>query len=170
MIEKENLKDIYPLSPMQEGMLFQALSEEDRSLYVEQTSYRVKGKIDLVAFEAAWNRLVERYDILRTLFVHKKSRRPLQVVLKKREIEFSVEDLTRVPQAALEKRVRKIREADRARGFDLTGDLLMRIKVLKLSPETSEVIWSHHHILMDGWCRGDLHAGRPEIRGGLSAP
>ncbi len=158
MIQRENMKDVHPLSPMQEALLFQSISGGDPSLYVEQISYRVRGRIDLAAFQGAWNRMVERYDILRTVFVYKKPPRPLQVVLKKLDVEITVADLTGEPRETMEERVAENRRADRERGFEFGGGPLMRIKILLLPGECWEVIWSRHHILMDDWCRGVIQA------------
>ncbi len=93
MISKKNLKDLYPLSLMQEGMLFHALLETQSTAYFEQTSYLIKGNLDIEIFKYSLNELFKRHDVLRTVIVHKKVARPLQVVLKELEAAFYFEDL-----------------------------------------------------------------------------
>jgi surfactin family lipopeptide synthetase C len=152
MIDRANLKDLYPLSPMQEGMLYHALREPDSTAYFEQISYRLSGTLDMALFERAWNELVARHDILRTLFVFEKTKRPLQVVLKSSRMEFRFKDLRGQTPEDHERAVLAKRDEDKRRGFDLTQGPLMRAWVLQLDENVYEVIWSHHHILMDGWC------------------
>ena len=152
MIARENLQDIYPLSPLQEGMLFDAILRQNSQAYFEQLSYRVAGPLDLDRFEAAWNELFKRHDIFRTAFIYEKTKRPLQIVLKERRIDFRVEDLAGLSRPEQDLRIAGRRQEDRARGFNLATESLVRIIVLKLGAERFEIIWSHHHILMDGWC------------------
>jgi len=159
-----NIKDIYTLSPMQEGMLFHSLLTPGSTAYFEQTSYRLRGKLDPVIVEKSLNRLFERHDILRTAFVHEGRDRPLQVVLKNRRVEFSYEDIGDRPTGAEKDAfIAEFREKDRQRSFDLTHDPLMRVALVRVGPEEHEFTWSHHHILMDGWCVGILIAEYFEI-------
>ncbi|MCP5425319.1 MAG: amino acid adenylation domain-containing protein [Gammaproteobacteria bacterium] len=156
MIAKADLQDLYPLSPMQQGMLFHALLDPDSRAYFEQVSYRVGGRLDRASFEEAWNTLFRRHAVLRTVFAHEKTRRPLQLVLKERRPEMRYEDLRRLGEAERQAVVEQRREEDRQRGFDLTQDVLMRFSILQLGEATHEIIWSMHHILLDGWCMGVL--------------
>ncbi|MDW3192239.1 MAG: amino acid adenylation domain-containing protein [Cytophagales bacterium] len=153
------LKDVYPLSPMQEGLLFHALSEPDTSYYFEQVSYRLEGQVDQSAVEQSLLRLASRYDILRTVFVSGGHDRPLQVVQEDGVIGYTYEDLREevsTSRQELEEILQGYREADRSRGFDLSKGPLMRVSIYRLSEAVYEFVWSHHHILMDGWCMSIL--------------
>jgi amino acid adenylation domain-containing protein/non-ribosomal peptide synthase protein (TIGR01720 family) len=154
MLSKENIQNIYPLSPMQEGMFFHALYEPNSSVYFEQTSYRLHGSLNIKLVEKSLNELFKRYDILRTIFSKKKSEKLLQIVLKERMVDFFYEDIS--GREDKEEYVVNFRERDKKNVFDLTRDVLMRVAVLQTSAEEYEFIWSHHHILMDGWCMGIL--------------
>jgi len=154
MKSKGNIKDIYTLSPMQEGMLYHSLVDNNASIYFEQVAYRLHGQLDISVVYKNLNELLKRYDILRTVFIHEKQDRPLQVVLQEREMDFRYEDLRGIEDK--EKFIKTFREEDRTRYFDLQKDVLIRVSVLQLSDTEYEFIWSHHHILMDGWCRGIL--------------
>ncbi|MBC9915683.1 condensation domain-containing protein, partial [Chitinophaga varians] len=101
--------------------------------------------------------------------------RPLQVVLRERALDFRYEDVRALCQAGGEEAslVHDIAVSDRARGFDLSRDVLMRLTVVRSAAETYWFIWSHPHIVMDGWCMGivisdfrELYASR---RGGRMA-
>ncbi|MFD2875845.1 condensation domain-containing protein [Paenibacillus rhizoplanae] len=76
---------IYPLSPMQAGMLFQALREPQSSAYFEQMSFTIQGSLHEAHLEKSLSLLMERYDIFRTVFMCEGLERPLQIVLKKRK-------------------------------------------------------------------------------------
>lgn len=154
MINKKNIKNIYALSPLQEGMLFHSLYDRDSLAYFEQISYRVSGDLDVKTFEKTWNELFRRHDILRTVFVVKNVPQPLQVVLKERRIDFFFEDLRLLGLEAQDAYLKDFKERDRKRSFDLSSDVLMRMSIFQLSDRSFEVIWSFHHILLDGWCLG----------------
>ncbi len=83
MVARSDVIDMYSLSPMQEGMLFHYIMDETSAAYFEQMSYQVKGELDIATFERAFNRLIDRYDVLRTVFIYKSAKKPRQVLLKK---------------------------------------------------------------------------------------
>ncbi|MDR3516548.1 MAG: amino acid adenylation domain-containing protein [Azospirillaceae bacterium] len=144
-----------PLSPLQEGMLFHALSG-DRQSYFEQFTYRLRGALDLPAFAAAWRDLAARHAVLRAAVVAATGagQPPCLRILASRTIEFNHQDLRGA--AAADDAVAAYRQADRERGFDLARDPLMRVTVLQRGDTEAEVVWSHHHIILDGWSLGIL--------------
>ncbi|WP_040496073.1 hybrid non-ribosomal peptide synthetase/type I polyketide synthase, partial [Fulvivirga imtechensis] len=147
------ITDVYPLSPMQEGLLFHALLDEQAEHYFNQLSYRLCGEINITFIEHSLNEIMSRYDILRTIFLHKEYDRPIQVVLSNRKGDFSFQDIREeVLESDRKTVVQKYRELDRSAKFRLSKDVLMRVKVYQTGDEDYEFIWSFHHILMDGWC------------------
>jgi bacitracin synthase 3 len=162
MISKANVKNIYPLTPLQEGILFHALYGAG-SAYFEQLCYRISGRLDPGLFEKAWEELVRRHDVLRTIFVHKDVPRPLQIVLKQWRIDFTFIDLKGEVRGEAEARLAGLKEQDRARPFNLGRDPLTRVTVVSLADNEAEVIWSHHHIILDGWSVGILQGELLEI-------
>ncbi|MGR9012021.1 MAG: amino acid adenylation domain-containing protein [Gammaproteobacteria bacterium] len=155
VIDKQNVANIYPLTPLQEGFLFHALSNQDDS-YIQQITYLLKGRFDRQRFCLVWQRLFERHEILRTLFFHTGAERPLQVVLKKQSPVFENVDLRHLSVQEQLQRRQQIKSRDRKRGFRLNQDCLMRFTLLQLSDDSTEVIWTHHHIILDGWSLGIL--------------
>ena len=93
MIDKKNIKNIYEMTPLQEGMFFHSLYDSESSAYFEQTRDRIIGCVDTLLFEKSWQALVSRHDIFRTLFVNHKQGKLLQIVLKDRSIPFLFQDL-----------------------------------------------------------------------------
>ncbi|MBF0552582.1 MAG: AMP-binding protein, partial [Deltaproteobacteria bacterium] len=151
-IAQDNLTDIYPLSPMQEGMLYHKLYESDSAAYFEQLSWPITGRLDVAAFQASWDSLLNRHDVFKTVFIHKGTPLPLQLVLKERRMDFAFEDLSLLDPSRQQDVLAAARQHDFAKGFDLSRDVLMRVKLFKLGTKSYQVIWSHHHITMDGWC------------------
>lgn len=148
---KNNIKSIYPLSPMQEGMMFHKMLDEDSSEYFIRFIIRFSGKLDIRTVRESLDILGSSYDILRTAFLRpKKGTEPLQVVLEDRKIELSTLDISEYKEKDDE--LRKIMEADLSRGFDLLKDSLLRMTVVYRSQEECVALWSLHHIILDGWC------------------
>ncbi|MVO98163.1 non-ribosomal peptide synthetase [Paenibacillus lutrae] len=156
MKNKAEIQDIYPLSYMQEGMLFQTLYDGEARAYVEQTTLTLQGILNEEAFRQSVQLLINRYDIFRTVFLPSvaEMNRPQQVVLKQRDAEVHMEDLRGLSENEQSERVQSFVSEDRARGFDLSKDMLLRLTLLRTGEQRYICVWSHHHILMDGWCIG----------------
>lgn len=149
--------EIYPLTPMQHGLFYEARKDVISDAYFEQMSFRLEGDLDIEAFSQAWKRLSGRYPALRSVFVDRELEQPLQLVRRHQELPFEVHDFISLDEDERAARVRIFQEKDRRRQFDLESGPLMRVGVLRLDQRTVQVIWSHHHILMDGWCVGVLY-------------
>src|SRR5262249_7673331 len=90
--ERDQAQDIYPLSPMQQGLLFHSLYEPGRGTYYDQMSCRIEGELNVEAFKRAWQSVVDRHAILRTSFVWEGLKEPLQVVERRLKLVFREED------------------------------------------------------------------------------
>ncbi len=143
--------DAYPLTPMQEGMLFHSLREPETGVYVEQSAFHLDGPINLDALEAAWRTLVTRHDILRTAFAWEGLDEVLQLVYHEAPLEVQRLDWSNDSAAALEARLEAFLDEDRIRGFDLAAPPLMRVALIQHAPEQHHMVWTNHHTLLDGW-------------------
>ena len=151
-IRKEDLQDLYPLTRMQEGMLFHALNEPSSPAYIEQVTWRVRGPLDKARYSQAWDRLHARYEVLRSVFTHEKTREPLQMVLKQRDADVEwTTDLQGLPATEQHARLREARQRERAQGFDLASGPLLRVRAHQLADDDAEICITWHHILLDGW-------------------
>lgn len=151
--QKYALKDIYPLSPMQKGMLFHSLYDPSSDSYFEQITCWIAGRPDKNILKKSMDILTDRYDILRTAFLREDYEQPLQIVLKDRKTNFSFRDLREVTTGLPpEEAIVSFQSQDRSRKFDLSKDVLSRLALLQTDEEQFVLIWSYHHILMDGWC------------------
>jgi amino acid adenylation domain-containing protein len=150
-VAKQNVEDFYPLSPMQQGMLFHSMLAPGSGVYVEQWSCTLTGHFDLTAFRQAWQRVMDRHAILRTGFLSESQQGPIQVVYRKIPLVVDQKDWQELSESAQAEALEAYLEADRERGFDLKRPPLMRFSLLQTGPERFEFVWSHHHILLDGW-------------------
>lgn len=152
MGNQPEIQKIYPLAPMQEGMLFHALLDEHSESYFEQMEITIKGKLDPELFERSFQMLVQRYEVFRTNFVTQKIQKPRQVVFKERTVSAYFEDIATVDERGQTQFIEEFKAQDRKRGFDLLKDILARAAIIRTGPESYRIIWSFHHIIMDGWC------------------
>ncbi|MFT5823207.1 MAG: amino acid adenylation domain-containing protein [Crocinitomix sp.] len=150
-----SLEDVYELAPLQEGIYYHWMFQESKTQYFEQMSYRVHAKdLELDKLKLAYDALVARHGILRTSFTNDYAKKSLQIVRKEVASNFTFEKTEN--RADKEGYVRHIKQNDRELGFDLTDPSQMRMHIIDLSDGEYEFIWSHHHILMDGWCMSVL--------------
>lgn len=91
-MDKKNIEDLYPLSPMQTGMLFHSITAGESGVYIEQLSFAISGSFVPAAFQEAWQRLVNRHSILRTAFLYQDLKEPVQVVQRKVSVPFATLD------------------------------------------------------------------------------
>lgn len=154
MLRKENIHDIYPLSPMQEGIFYHYLRKKNSPTYFIQNCYRIKAYLEVDNIESSFIKLIERHEVLRTVFTNKGINKLLQIVLKEVKPHFYYLDLSNKSPEECEVSIHNYRENDRENGFDLSKDILMRLAVFQINEDEFEFVWSHHHILMDGWCSG----------------
>jgi amino acid adenylation domain-containing protein len=150
-MSSNNIEDIYPLSPLQQGMLFHSLYAPESRAYFHQYTCELEGPLDLSAFKKAWRRLVDRHTILRTSFEWEELDEPVQIV--NQGVEFSIELLNWevMTSEEQERQFETFMEGDRNLGFELSRAPLMRLSLVRLSDELHRLVWSHHHILLDGW-------------------
>ncbi|MFP2902304.1 condensation domain-containing protein, partial [Corallococcus sp. 4LFB] len=146
-----DLEDVYPLSPLQQGMLFHALLEPTSGMYCEQMAWSFHGTVNLPVMRRAWELLVERNAILRTSFVWDGLSEPLQVVHASAELPWRELDWRGLSQAEQQDLFQQYLADDRARGHDVTRAPLMRLTVVRMDDHVLRCLWSIHHLLLDGW-------------------
>ncbi len=147
----DDVEDAYPLTPMQEGMLFHSLYAPGEGGYVGQYVFSLAGEVDAAAFRRAWQGAVDRHPALRTDFAWEGLDRPLQRVRRGAEVPFLEEDWRGLPAGEQAARLDAFLAEDRARGFDPARAPLMRLAVFRLADDLHRVAWTHHHLVTDGW-------------------
>ncbi|HEY9345620.1 MAG TPA: amino acid adenylation domain-containing protein, partial [Inquilinus sp.] len=144
------IEDLYPLSPMQQGMLFHSLQVPE--LYITQIRVDVDG-LDAGRFARAWEAAVESHAILRTGFLGQDDR-PLQLV--RRRVPSPVQQLDWRDRPELEQALSELSASDRSRGFDLAAPPLLRVLLVRTAEERYRLILTSHHLLLDGWSTSRL--------------
>ena len=148
------VENIYRLTPMQEGMLFHSLSDQESGQYVEQAACTVVGDLDPAALKRAWEGVLARHSVLRAGFHWEEVDRPVQVVYRQVDLPWREEDWRGLPEEAQAARFEALFEADQRLGFELGRPPLMRVTLVRLGDRAWRFLWSHHHLLLDGWSLG----------------
>lgn len=147
------IEDFYPLSPAQQGMLFHALYDPRARLYSQQSAMHLEGELDVEAFRRAWQRVMERHAVLRSSFVWDSVKEPVQVVHRRVELPLEQHDLSRLPPGERESALAERWRAEQERGLELSSPPLMRLVLVRVGASSHRLLWSWHHILLDGWSR-----------------
>jgi amino acid adenylation domain-containing protein/non-ribosomal peptide synthase protein (TIGR01720 family) len=151
---RRDVEDIYPLTPLQHGLLFHTLYEPDAQIGFSQLSCRLNGELNVTAFAHAWAAVVQRHTILRTAFVWENLEQPLQIV--SRDVNPRLDHLDWQSLDETEQQLELFLEQDRARGFVLSEAPLMRLALIQIAPDAYYFVWSRHHLLLDGWSGSEV--------------
>nr|MBA2288161.1 AMP-binding protein [Ktedonobacteraceae bacterium] len=147
----QNVEDIYPLSPLQQGMLFHSLYAPASGIYCEQMGIIFHEPFDSAAFKRAWQHVIDRHSILRTAFLWEELDEPLQVVQQHVPLPWAEQNWQDCSPSEQTTRLEDFLRADLERGFELARAPLLRLTLLRLSTDSCHFIWSYHHLLLDGW-------------------
>jgi|GEM_PF-401820 len=147
----KNIESIYPLSPLQEGMLFHTLYAPNSGVYVEHMLLTLSGNLNPDAFKQAWQQVVKRHGALRTLFAWEDRKQSLQIVTKQVDLPWSYVNWQQISPTEQQQKLEALLKEDREQGFQLNHAPLMRCILIQLTRQTYKLIWSFHHILIDGW-------------------
>jgi amino acid adenylation domain-containing protein len=146
-----NIEDIYSLSPMQQGMLFHTLYSPESEFYFEQLVCTLKGELNLSFFQEAWQTVVAKHPVLRSSFHWEEIEKPLQMISQKVELPWMVYDWKHWDNLQQKAALESLLKSDLASGIELDQAPLMRFTLIQLASDSYQFIWSHHHILLDGW-------------------
>ncbi|MEM7252664.1 MAG: amino acid adenylation domain-containing protein, partial [Pseudomonadota bacterium] len=173
-IDKAQIQSILPLSPTQAGLLFHSVYTDDARAYHEQAAWGIHGPLDSVRFREAWRQVLDRHEVLRTVFIWQSNAPARQLVLRPDGVTlpWCEEDGA---QDGLERNRARLDEyltADRANGFDLKTAPLMRLWLRRVAVDEYYFVFSHHHLILDGWSTNLLLNDVLEAyaTGGLSTP
>ncbi len=146
-----DIEDVYELSPLQQGILFHCLAEQDPELYVIRISCRLVGSCDGSALARAWQHVAERHPILRTSFHWEGLQKPVQLVHRKLPMPVDQEDWRAGSAADNEERLAQRLETERRRGMPIHDFPLTRVSLVRLADDRVQLLWAFHHILLEGW-------------------
>ncbi len=145
-LDPRSVQDLYPLSPMQQGMLFHSLYQPGDSAYINQLSVAVSG-LDAQRLRAAWQAALDAHDSLRSAFLP--GERALQVVQRSVRLPFFEHDWREHPDPLADADALALQL--RNQGFELDQAPLLSVHLVRLDAQRYQLIYTSHHLLMDGW-------------------
>lgn len=149
--QKHNIEAIFPLSPLQQGLLYHSQLAPDSGIYVVQMTCQMVGFLDKQAFRKAWEFLLQQHGILRALFQNLDTDQPFQVLRKTCQLPWHTYDWRHHSQEKQTELFEALTLQDRKQGFDLEKAPLLRVLLAQLADDRYRLVFSHHHALLDGW-------------------
>ncbi|MFJ8795270.1 amino acid adenylation domain-containing protein [Streptomyces sp. NPDC102462] len=146
------VEDVWPLSPLQEGLLFHAaFDDQGPDVYTVQSALAVDGPLDEARLRASWAALLDRHAALRACFRQVSGAQMVQVIARTVTLPWRTEDVSHLPRAAARAAAERLAERERATRFDLATAPLLRVLLVRLAEHRHRLVITSHHILMDGW-------------------
>ncbi|MBH3424329.1 non-ribosomal peptide synthetase [Pseudomonas gessardii] len=150
------IEDVYPLTPMQEGLLLHTLLEPGTGLYYMQDRYRIHSELNPERFALAWKAVIARHEALRASFCWNVGEEMLQVIHKPGSTPIEYLDWTGTPAEQQEPRLQALLKSEREAGFDLLNQAPFHLRLIRVGEARYWFMMSNHHILIDAWCRSLL--------------
>jgi len=150
-LKQKDVEEIFNLSYMQEGLLFRHLYEKNSDVYMIQSIYELNHICKPDTLYHTWKLLIERHSILRAGFLWENIESPIQFILNALTLPWEVCDWSDIPKRQKEIQFKKFLQDDRKAVFDLTKPPLFRLKLIRFSDSQYYLVWTIHHILIDGW-------------------
>ncbi|MEU9083701.1 amino acid adenylation domain-containing protein [Streptomyces sp. NPDC048357] len=146
------LEDVWPLTTMQDGLLFHAqLAGSTFDAYQMQLVFHLAGEVEPARMRAAGQALLDRYANLRAAFVFDAAGDRVQVVRDRVELPWQYLDLSGFGEEGREEALKRFLTEDHNSHFDLTRAPLVRMSLVMLAPDRWELVFTAHHVLFDGW-------------------
>ncbi len=153
----DNIENIYPLTPLQQGILFHTLYSPGSGVFIDQIHFDLDLKQNqITAFKDYWGKLVERHQALRTAFIWRDVSQPAQVVKTKVELNWQTLSFSGLDQAQQERQFSQLLNQQRDIDFDFAHAPLMRHILVDLGSGRYRLLWTFHHLILDGWSVANL--------------
>ncbi|GAA2589782.1 amino acid adenylation domain-containing protein [Actinomadura fulvescens] len=149
--KQSQLEDILPLSPLQQGLFFHALHDSGEDVYTAQVVFDLEGPLDVAALKTAAATLLRRHANLRAGFRQRKEGTPVQIVQRQVRLPWQDVDLSGLPETDRSAEATAVAERDRTTPFDMARPPLLRFTLIKLADGRHRMVFTNHHILLDGW-------------------
>ncbi|MFD6065630.1 non-ribosomal peptide synthetase [Amycolatopsis lurida] len=146
-----SLADIWPLSPLQEGLLFHAVDERGPDVYAGIRDIILDGPLDVARFHAAWQTLLDRHPALRAGFHRLGSGTAVQAVVRDVPVPWQETDLSHLPEGEALAEFERLAAASHAERFDLAKAPLLHLHLVRFTERRHRLVLRSHHISADGW-------------------
>ncbi len=150
-MQLDNVEDIYPLTPTQQGILFHCEAMPASGVYIEQICSLLSGDLVPYILVQAWQKMLQKHACLRTAFVWNGLDEPLQIVRAELTAPWVLLNWSDKSPSQQQQGLKALLAKDRCKGFELANAPLLRFTLIRLSPSSYQFIWSFHHLLLDGW-------------------
>lgn len=172
-IERSDVENLLPITAMQSGLIYHARSKPDDLAYLEQVDFTLHG-VEIDRLAQAFQHMFGEFPLLRAAFMVGSNGRTAQLISKQLTLPVVCHDLSKLSAAEQQRVIEEARTADQLTQFDIAQPPLMRVQLFTLKKPAPRrktkgrqkpahgaegsvhVIWSHHHLIMDGWCVGIL--------------
>ncbi|PMZ90106.1 MULTISPECIES: non-ribosomal peptide synthetase [unclassified Pseudomonas] len=155
-IPAAEIEDVYPLTPMQEGLLLHTLLEPGTGIYYMQDRYRINSALDPERFARAWQAVVARHEALRASFSWNAGEAMLQIIHKPGKTAVDYQDWRGLDEHTQEARLQALHKEEREAGFELLREAPFHLRLVRVDDARYWFMMSNHHILIDAWCRSLL--------------
>ena len=140
----------FHLSPIQQGMYVSSLLYPNEGVDIEQIIIKFDENVDVLALQACWQRGMDNNDILRASIIPNNESIPVHYIEKATELKINQHDWSNNDENKQSEALELFLSEDRVKGFDLSCPPLMRLNLFKNSNNQSYLIWTFHHIILDG--------------------
>ena len=145
------LQNVYGLSPLQEGLLYQALDSRERDHYVIAASMAVEGPADPELLRTSFEAVMNRQDVLKAAFDYETLDRPVHVIPRTPWWQWSVIDARGLPSRVQLSLIDDVVDRMASRQLDVTRGNMVAATLVRLGDRRSQLVLGNHHILTDGW-------------------
>nr|WP_233165340.1 non-ribosomal peptide synthase/polyketide synthase [Mycobacterium sp. AT1] len=147
------VQDVWPLSPLQQGVYYQSTYTDDVNTYLAQNVFDFNRQLDVDAMRTAFGALLSRHDNLRAGFTSEDLVRPVQYIGRFVPADVTLVDLSDLTAEAADDRLAEVMRADAENPFDLRMPPLVRLTVIRLPGRGDRLLLTCHFLLWDGWSR-----------------
>ncbi len=151
------IEAVYPLSTMQSLVLAQNINYKNTGLDTAMLQYKITGEIDISNFRLAWAHVLRRHSALRTSFMWRRLKEPLQIVHSSVELPFETVDFSAESPGEQAKLYKELLEAERLRSFDIVKPPLMKCILVKLAEREWRFVLKYQNSMFDGWSSAILN-------------
>ncbi|MDJ0838404.1 MAG: amino acid adenylation domain-containing protein [Acidobacteriota bacterium] len=145
------IEHIYPLSPLQHGMLYHSVMAPDSGFYAVQMSFQIHGDLNIAAFKAAWSQVMDTHEVLRTMCIDLDQAMPRQIVCARVNLPWEEHDFRHLSADRQDAHFKQLIQADLYKPFNFAQPPLMRMVLVHMGDNGYRFIWTHHHAILDGW-------------------